>query len=294
MVEFIVGLIAFGILGFIVLIVIGAFKMAFDNAKNGLNKQDGLRNGFINVSDPDIKMGVAESSDDNFEGWFYDEVEEYFPANIRLKIKYLDGKGQTTERVVNVYKFGEATHGWFFLAYCELREENRTFRSDRILECVDIKTGEFINNLPALLIEQWHNSDEYKTLEERIKKREEREAEASFIENYIKEHTALLKILLYLVRCDGSFNMHEKAIVKEVLEYVSSDDFPSDKTLEKIYKKIAMPTYGSFQASVRKLVEEAKYTIDILDIAQRIIDTQSTVHQNEEQALSYIISKLSN
>jgi len=291
MTGFIVGLIGLVVLAFIFLVFIGLVKILVDAVNNGPKKRQSLRNGYVNI--PKIKMEVKTNRDDNFEGWFYEEVEEYFPSNSQFRIKYRDGKGQETERVIDIYKFGEAQHGWFFLAYCQLREGNRTFRSDRVLECVDMKTGEYVNDPSALLLERWHNSNEYKALLERIRKREEREAETAFIENYLNEHSALLKTLLYLVRCDGRFDMHEKAIVKEVLEYINNDDLPSDKTLEKIYKKIALPTYGSFQASVRKLIQEAKYSIDIIDIAQRIVNTQSTVHPNEEQALNYLLNKSS-
>ena len=73
-----------------------------------------------------------------------------------LKIKYLDSRGDISERCINVIKIVE---GWKELgqeleikAYCYLRKGNRTFKADRIKELTDLHTGEKVQNIPEYLL----------------------------------------------------------------------------------------------------------------------------------------------
>ncbi len=49
-----------------------------------------------------------------------------------LQIAYRDGEGKTSERRVRPLVIWNLTDGWMFSAWCELRQDFRTFRSDRI------------------------------------------------------------------------------------------------------------------------------------------------------------------
>lgn len=50
-----------------------------------------------------------------------------------LQIVYEDGDGFTSERRVRPLVIWNLTDGWMFSAWCELRQDFRTFRSDRIV-----------------------------------------------------------------------------------------------------------------------------------------------------------------
>ena len=49
-----------------------------------------------------------------------------------VQIVYEDGEGNTSERRVRPLVIWDLTDGWMFSAWCELRQDFRTFRSDRI------------------------------------------------------------------------------------------------------------------------------------------------------------------
>ena len=94
---------------------------------------------------------VEPNSDhDNWEGAFWDVQS---PRNItaNLQIDYQDGAGSRTTRNIRVMKYGPWDGGAILWAYCNLRQANRTFRTDRIISCTDLDTGEIIENLEVWL-----------------------------------------------------------------------------------------------------------------------------------------------
>jgi predicted DNA-binding transcriptional regulator YafY len=64
-----------------------------------------------------------------------------------LRIKYIDFKGNVTERTIEYYNIYQQEGNWYIEAFCWLRCEKRTFRADRIL---DIKPATDISYEPPL------------------------------------------------------------------------------------------------------------------------------------------------
>jgi len=63
----------------------------------------------------------------------------------KLRITYCDSKGVETQREIkvnNVHYFNDIC---YLDAYCYLRDAPKTFRTDRILDMVNLETGEFIS-----------------------------------------------------------------------------------------------------------------------------------------------------
>lgn len=70
------------------------------------------------------------------------------PNTTQLLLQYQDTAGNVSERLVSdiVYQGGDAV-----VAFCHLRQENRTFHISRIRSIVDPTTGEIINDLLVFL-----------------------------------------------------------------------------------------------------------------------------------------------
>lgn len=230
---------------------------------------------------------------DSFEGWFYDEVKDYISINKYYKIKYKDANNNLTNRKIYIKKYGNSSFGGFILAHCELRNENRTFRIDRILECIDDETGEFIENISLYFQNIYLNSEEYKNKIENEKYKQEKEISQKYHDEFLAKYNTLLKIIIYLVRCDGSFNAKEKAIIKELFENLEEDNkLLTDKFLNKVLSNISLPTERIFKISVNKFIKENLYpNIDLVELSNNIIATQKTIHPSEEEALKFIIEK---
>jgi hypothetical protein len=72
------------------------------------------------------------------------------PVRARLKIKYLDVEGVESEREIHAHGYVDSSPG-YIEARCLVRKNNRSFRTDRILEAVDMETGEVIKRIPAFM-----------------------------------------------------------------------------------------------------------------------------------------------
>lgn len=113
------------------------------------------------VAEPDNDShAIAGDVDkDNWEGSFW-EVVTPRKIDANLAIKYQDGVGSVTRRTIRLMKYGPWEGGAMLWAYCDLRKANRTFRTDRIIECADVDTGEVIGNLEAWLEAKYAQSPE--------------------------------------------------------------------------------------------------------------------------------------
>ena len=231
---------------------------------------------------------------DSFEGWFYEEVKDYISLNKIYKIKYKDAFENITNRKINIKKYGKAKFGGFILAHCFLRDEARTFRTDRILEFIDAETGEFVNDVSSYLENIYINSEEYKNKLQYEKEKEEKEISKKYFDDFMNKYNVLLKILVYLIRCDGTYTAMEKGIIKELFESLEGEnELLTDKFLNKILSKHIMPTERIFKISVNKFIKENKHlNINLIEIAENIISTQKTIHPNEAEALRYLSEKI--
>jgi predicted DNA-binding transcriptional regulator YafY len=78
---------------------------------------------------------------------------------VLLCFSYEDEKGQSTVRVVEVSGFKETDGGdWIIVGFCRVRKAIRSFRLERITDCVNANTGEevpdvngFLGSIPRLL-----------------------------------------------------------------------------------------------------------------------------------------------
>ena len=71
--------------------------------------------------------------------------------NLELEITYEDSKGDLTVRNISVSSYSESTGK--VLAWCYLRNDQRSFFTDRMIEAIDTSTGESIEDIDAYLIE---------------------------------------------------------------------------------------------------------------------------------------------
>ncbi|MDB5582800.1 MAG: hypothetical protein JWR80_7976 [Bradyrhizobium sp.] len=66
-------------------------------------------------------------------------------------IAYIDARDEPSRRrvdIMSVSDYGE----WFYIdAWCHLRRDLRSFRSDRVIECISASTGEIVGNVQAHL-----------------------------------------------------------------------------------------------------------------------------------------------
>jgi tellurite resistance protein len=207
---------------------------------------------------------------DEWEGSFW-EVLQPLSAKARLRLKYTDGAGRKTERTVDVRQFGSMGPNTLLIGHCNMRDATRTFRSDRIESCIDEETGEVVSDVRAYLQSKYEQSpDRTKDL-------------------LLEGEYDTLRVLLYVGKADGQFRAAEKAVIRETCIAITNDSRLTDSTIEELYVNMAVPTLHAFKLAVGRLAKRDKAAQSVvMAAAEKMVATQKTVHQAEQEALDYM------
>ncbi len=222
---------------------------------------------------------------DNYEGTFNGNIDEAVPYVHDYRLIYKDGSGKITERDISTIRIGEDfDNDIMLLAYCHKRNAKRSFFVSRMLDLIDLETGEVIQDRNAHFLEkirEYFNSPKYKkTIEdqERLEYRDE----------FIQKNNDLLSIINYIVRADGSFNQKERQIVREYIKNIESSEHLNDEMIDFVMRNIEYISYQAFQARVRKLQDNNFLKIDLLKFASEIASTQKSVSEAEHKIIKYL------
>lgn len=72
-------------------------------------------------------------------------------ARPEFRIEYADDDGVVTTRDIYVYRYRENQDVWNLDCWCYLRDDRRTFRSDRILSAINLDTNRKIQDIVRYL-----------------------------------------------------------------------------------------------------------------------------------------------
>lgn len=225
-------------------------------------------------TDDKTRSPDTDDDKDNWEGSFW-EVQQPFPAKATLRIKYEDGAGKQTERVVDVRQFGTDVNGNILIGHCRMRNATRTFRTDRIKRCVDEETGEIVSDVFAYLREKYDSSPERTR------------------DTLIEEEYDTLRVLLYVGKADGQLRAPEKAIIRETCRALANDSRITDAMIDEIFSSLDAPTLHAFKLAVGRIGKtEAAARSLLMKAAEDMVATQKTVHPAEKEALEYMRKRL--
>jgi hypothetical protein len=220
----------------------------------------------------DYQQRLAEY--DSYEGSFYD-AEDPIKVSCTLQINYISGEGKQTTRTIRVKEFSKTLHGGLILAHCHLRNENRTFRTDRIRSCIDTETNKSIPNIAEYLLEKYESSYQAKA--------------DKMLETYY-DH---LSILIYAAKLDGQLRKEERLVIREACRSIVQEPELSDDVLDEIIAKIDPPSLRNFQLAVGRIVKcQVSSPVDLIATVTKIIDTQKTRAPSEEECIHYLVKKL--
>lgn len=196
-------------------------------------------------------------------------------ASINLRISYRDGDGTETERDVIVQRYRYGTDGGTLSAFCQLRNERRTFLFHRITRAIDPATGDDIRELGKWLDATYASSPQGKA------------------QGIIDTHLSALLALLYVARADGAFRAKEREIVLAFLELqdVALDDADVVVGLMPKWTEPSAVGFGKLLTSLA--VKPEPYRIEVLDAALRMVASDKSRYPQEDRALKRMQAALS-
>jgi len=207
----------------------------------------------------DLTPHVAEIDKDNWEGSFW-EVQEPFPVRATLRIGYEDGAGMKSQRVVDVRQFGSDIYGGLLIGHCRMRNATRTFRTERIKQCVDEDTGEIIEDAYAYLLAKYKSSPEY------------------IRDKLLEEEYDAIRVLFYVGKADGQLRAAEKKVILGACQSLANDSRLTEVHINDMYAEMDLPSIQAFKMAVGRLAKRGPDTCsNLIKAAEDIIATQKTV-----------------
>ena len=161
------------------------------------------------------------------------------------------------------------------IGLCRLRHATRTFRTDRINQCVVEGTGEVVEDVGAFLRSLYEKSVHAST------------------DNLLEEDYQYLRVLLFVGKADGRLTKNEVAVIADACRDLSGDERITVELVQKMLKDMDVPTLHAFRMAVGKMVSfPEKKRMAAIQQAERIIATQKTVHPAEQEAIEYMRQRL--
>lgn len=225
--------------------------------------------------DDDKKQEIAYRND-TWEPNFYANGEEK-KLYLELEIVYRDRNGNETVRQIKIKKYSinaDKTEALIY-AYCYLRGAGRNFYVSRIQNCTDLETGEIIENLLLYIEQKYDSSPEMK-----LKK----------IWSILADEA---NTLIYVGKVDGMLRKQKKEIIASYVLLKMQD---CNLSLEEIIEDMKGATPISktqFARTLGRLAQKSEEERqEIVDCAEKLLNTKKSKQPEEEAMLPYIIKRL--
>ncbi len=224
-----------------------------------------------------IRAGNHKESTDSYDDsqptidCYWNTIERV-PVKADLQLTYKDSKGRTTDRPVSISGYDGSA---YLKGFCNLRNSNRTFRIDRILNAIDTETGEKIDNVPDHLLDKYRQSPEYA------------------VSTVFKKHLDIIKVLFYVSKVDGQLQTAERKIIYQTIRSIAKNKELTDADIGKFFKKLKVPNLQKFKTAFGRVCKkQPKQTIQLYYTAKKIVATQKMIHANEAEALEYMKKRM--
>ncbi len=183
-------------------------------------------------------------NDTNPLQWRYWDDTNQVPVSASLKIDYINAKGENSSRNIHVTRYDGSV---YLPAFSDFRQELRTYRIDRIKNCIDLETGEIVADLPERLLTKFCQTAYYLVQsDDRIRQS--------------------LRILFYIGKADSQIRANARAVICEASRHISGNDLLTDDDINRAINSLPPPSSQAFKRAVGKLLSST-LGIKIIDIS---------------------------
>lgn len=216
-------------------------------------------------------MTISNNYYQNQENIYWEKLESVIVPSV-LRLDYIDAEGRNSQRTISIQEYNG---GAYLRGFCELRYDFRTFRIDRINQCIDTETGDIVYNIPDYLLQKYRSSLR------------------AILDKIFPQITDILKVLLYISKADGRFTEDENELVRGTVKRAIKDTRLTEKDITSMISKLDIPTLHGFKIAVGKIGRKSIKNLEITYIISRkIAESDKEIHPAEQESLDYIQKKL--
>jgi len=160
-------------------------------------------------------------------------------------------------------------------AHCQLLKRFLDFNSQSLQRCLDLESGQRIDDLPAFL-EASHAASQQGQLD-----------------RLYQSHQDELAVLLYVGRADGVLQWREKELIAH---YLVGRFTGGSLQVEEIARDLAwkpVPNHDDFKLATQRLAQlEASLKKQIVQLCRQLIEVKETLDGDEEASMAEVIALL--
>ena len=160
-------------------------------------------------------------------------------------------------------------------AHCQLLKRFLDFNSQSLQRCLDLQSGEWIDDLPAFL-EASHAASQQGQLD-----------------RLYQSHQDEIAVLLYVGRADGVLQRREKELIAH---YLAGRFTGGALQVEEIARDLAwkpVPNHDDFRLATQRLaLLDASLKDQIVQLCRQLIEVKETLDGDEEASMAEVIALL--
>jgi hypothetical protein len=196
---------------------------------------------------------------------FWSKINFDLPVNCKLKIDYTNAKSEQSSREIDVKEIDGTV---YFRGGCYLRGEYRTFRADRVNNCIDRETGEVIHDIQSYLLQKHE------------------------LQKLYDNEKNILRCLCYIGKADGQLRDGERAIIHRACRNLANNQDLLAHDLDLIINRIEVPSLYAFKLAIAKVYNKSPKIFEaVKELSEEIVNTQQAIHPSKQEALDYINKK---
>lgn len=216
-----------------------------------------------------IKVDTSSISDE-CANWI-NNLSDPIPIECKLHIDYLEKDGELTSTDVELDCFHES--GTFY-AFCKQAQESRFFDNDRVKSCIDIDTGQVIEDIS-------------KFFSHRNATRRLRQTGGLHL-----DEKDFFRSLKFVAKADNYLRKNERQIFhKAIREFAATDKF-EEKSLNAFIDRTDLISLHAFKLAVGRLHKKDPNAFDIVHkYSKEMLKIEKEMHPTEADALDFLERK---
>lgn len=201
----------------------------------------------------------------------FSSAGDTIPVLAHLEIDYRDVKGARTHRRIRVRRFTPGRSHGMINAFCHLRHDYRSFRTDRVRKCIDLETGEIVKDTAK------HLSGKHEKSPSRV------------LEMLMRKYRDVIRVLGYVARVDGPFDDSTSRIVAAYVSRLSGDEDVTPSIVVHASALVGKTTLRGFKGAVGRVVNAGAINpILLAGCCREVIEADGKITQKEQEALDYL------
>lgn len=223
----------------------------------------------------ELDESEQEHDEENDEFW----TQYGMPAVTTLRFTYEDGAGKRSERLVDVKLFAESAWGPQLIGHCHTRSATRTFKVDRIKNCVDETSNTQVSDVYNHLFDLYEKTPEY-----------------SF-DQVAEKHVDTLRAALHIAGCAALTESEQASIIRQVCQQLSGDKRIGAESVSRFLSQYSGSQASGVDQTFRLIAGRLNKSLSpnnketVIRLCTKIAGIKGPINAGSQESIDYLAKR---